>query len=299
MKIKTQWKIKSILFLGLSLTPATIILVIFSYIAMGYCFWISLHYWDVLTPMRWKGLGNYLTAFYSRGFWNSMKVTFLYAAATVPVSISLGLLIALLLKQIIYASSFFRLMFFLPVITSMVVAAMIWEWLFEPSVGLINYILHSLHFPHSHWLEWLYDPKGGALSAVIIVNVWKRIGYIAIIFLAGLENIPRRYYEAATIDGANAFSKFRSITVPLLSPTTFFVFILEVIASFQVFASIFVMTRGGPVNSTSVLVYYLYDNAFRFFRMGYGSSIAFIIFIFIFVFALLQFKFSEKRVHYQ
>jgi len=299
MKIKTQWKIKNILFLGLSLSPATIILIIFSYVAMGYCFWISLHYWDVLTPMRWKGLDNYLTAFHSKEFWNSMKVTFIYTTVTVPVSIILGLLIALLLKQIIYASSFYRLMFFLPVITSMVVAAMIWEWLFEPSIGLVNHILYFLHLPRSHWLEWLYDPKGGALLAVIIVNVWKRVGYVAIIFLAGLENIPRRYYEAATIDGANAFSKFRSITVPLLSPTTFFVLILEVIASFQVFASIFVMTRGGPVSSTSVLVYYLYDNAFRFFRMGYGSSIAFIIFIFIFVFALLQFKFSEKRVHYQ
>lgn len=301
MKEKTQKKIKEILFLGASLSPATIILVIFFYIAMGYCLWISFHRWNMLRPMRWIGLDNYLTALHSGEFWNSVRITFIYVVVAVPACVILGLLVALLLNQILHARGFYRLMFFLPVITSMVVAAIIWKWLFDPDVGLINYILYSLHFPDSHWLQWLRDPKGGALSAVLVVGIWKRVGYNAVIFLAGLQGIPRRYHEAATIDGAGTLSKFRHITVPLLSPTTFFVIVLQVISAFRVVVSVFVMTepRGGPAKSTNVLVYYLYDNAFHYFRMGYASSIAYVVLILILVFTLLQFKFGEKTVHYQ
>jgi len=299
VKTKTQQKIKNILFLGLSLSPATIILIIFSYIAMGYCLWISFHRWNMLRPMQWIGLDNYLTAFHSEEFWNSVNITFIYVAVAVPSCVILGLLVALLLNQILHARSFYRLMFFLPVITSMVVVAIIWKWLFDPDVGLINYILYSLHFPYSHWLEWLRDPKGGALLAVLIVGIWKRIGYNAVIFLAGLQNIPRRYYEAATLDGVGTLSRFRYITIPLLSPTTFFVVVLQVISAFRVVVSVFVMTRGGPAKSTNVLVYYLYDTAFHYFRMGYASSIAYVVFMLILVFTLLQFKFGEKTVHYQ
>ncbi|HDN84900.1 MAG TPA: sugar ABC transporter permease, partial [Candidatus Aerophobetes bacterium] len=270
MKIKTRDKLKRILFLGFSLSPAAIILIIFSYVAMGYCLWISFHRWNMLEPMRWIGLDNYITALHSWQFWNSVKITFIYAAVAVPACVILGLLVALILNQIIYARSFYRLMFFLPVITSMVVAAIVWKWLFDPDVGLINYVLYSIGIPHSHWLEWLRDPKGGALLAVLVVGIWKRIGYNAVIFLAGLQNIPKRYFEAATIDGAGAISRFWYITVPLLSPTTFFVVVLQVISAFRVVVSVFVMTRGGPAKSTDVLVYYLWENAFHYFRMGYA-----------------------------
>jgi ABC-type sugar transport system permease subunit len=184
----------------------------------------------------------------------------------------------------------------------MVVAAMIWEWIFDAELGLLNNLLYAVGVPkapRNHWMNWLKDPGGGALAAVLTVGIWKRVGYNAVIFLAGLNNIPTEYYEAATIDGASPLKRFYRITLPLLSPTTFFVVVLQIISAFRVVVSVFVMTRGGPAKSTNVLVYYLYDTAFHYFRMGYGATIGIVVLFIILVFTLIQFKIGERRVHYQ
>lgn len=287
--------------LAVSLAPATIILITFTYLAMTYCIWLSFHRWNILEPMRWIGFRNYAEALHSKDFWNSLKITFIYVGISVPACVLAGMFFGMLLNRIVYARGFFRLMVFLPVVTSMVVAAMLWKLLFDAEVGLINHILFSLGFsnaPRSHWLNWLRDPQGGALMAVLVVGIWHRMGYNAVLFLGGLQGIPEQYREAAIIDGANAIQRFLRITLPLLSPTTFLVVVLQVIVSFRVIVSVFVLTRGGPVKSTYVMVYYLWDSAFNYFQMGYASALATFVFIIIMILTLLQFVY-EKRVHYQ
>ncbi len=302
MNTRTANRIRKLFFLGVSLGPATIILVVFTYVAIVYCFWISLHRWNMLTPARWVGFANYVTAFQSAEFWDSVRITFVYTLIAVPFCVVLGLLIGLLLKQITRGRAFFRLMFFLPVITSMIVAAMIWEWIFDAEMGLLNNLLYALgasRAPRIHWMNWLKDAQGGAMAAVLTVGIWKRVGYNAVIFLAGLNNIPGEYQEAARIDGAGTLRRFWTITLPLLSPTTFFVVVLQVISAFRVLVSVAVMTGGGPAKSTNVLVYYLYTTAFRYFKMGEGATLGMVVLLITLVFTLIQFRVGEKRVHYQ
>ncbi len=302
MNTRTVNRIKKAFFLGVSLGPATAILLVFTYVAIAFCFWISFHRWNMLTPMRWVGVGNYAAMLQSSDFWHSLRITFAYMAAAVPSCVLLGLVAGLLLKQITHGRAFFRLMFFLPVITSMVVAAMIWEWIFDSEMGLLNNILYAAgvpRSPRSHWMDWLRDPQGGAMVAVLAVGIWKRVGYNAVIFLAGLNNIPGEYLEAARIDGAGAWRRFTRIVLPLLSPTTFFVVVLQVISAFRVLVSVAVMTGGGPAKSTNVIVYYLYTTAFRYFKMGEGSTLGIVVLLMILAFTLVQFRVGEKRVHYQ
>ena len=287
------------LIVGVCLAPSTAIIVVFTYFAFLFCIYLSFHNWNMLSPRRFIGLENYVSAFTSDEFLSSLRVTFIYVAVSVPACVVLGMLAGLLLNWIDFARGFFRLMIFLPVIVSMVIAATIWGLLFSPEVGQINQILFSLGVKPSHWTMWVKDPGGGALAAVIIVGVWKRIGYNGVLFLAGLKNISTTYYEAATIDGSNAWHKFFNITLPLLSPTTFIVVILQVIASFKVVESVLIMTNGGPANSTRVLVLYLYDNAFFYLKMGYASTVSVILFAIIMIFTVFQLVFEKKLVHYQ
>ena len=287
------------LVLSSCLAPSIAVIIVFTYFAFLFCVYLSFHDWNMLSPWKFTGLGNYIEAFTSDEFWNSLNVTFIYVAVSVPVCIVLGLLAGLLLDWIDFAQGFFRLMIFLPVIVSMVIAATIWRLLFTPEVGQINQILYSIGVKPSHWTMWIKDPAGGALAAVLIVGIWKRIGYNGVLFLAGLKNISTTYYEAATIDGANPWQRFIRITLPLLSPTTFIVVVLQVIASFKVVESVLIMTRGGPAKSTNVLVLYLYDNAFSYLRMGYASTISVILFFIIMIFTILQLVLEKKLVHYQ
>jgi multiple sugar transport system permease protein len=276
--------------------PAFITQVLFIYVPLIYALYVSLHRWNMIRPMKYVGLQNYATLFTSPKFWNSLYVTFIYILGTVPTSVILGLLLAMLLNlDWVKGKGLFRMMFYVPVITAMAVAAIVWGLLFQPSAGLMNYFLGFLGIPAK---EWLGDPHL-AIVALIIVGTWKRIGYNMVLFLAGLQAIPRTYYEAAMLDGASSFAKFKNITLPLLSPTTLFVVIIQFIASFQVFVSVSVMTQGGPMDSTDVITYFLYQNAFNYLKMGYASSIAIVMFIFMFFLTLLQFKVSKKRVHYQ
>ncbi len=279
----------------LFITPPLIIFSVFIFIPVGVAFFISLQKWNLLSSMHFVGIANYAKMLKSSHFWNSVIVSLLYVLGTVPVSIGLALIIAILLNQGIHGISFFRIMIYLPVITSMAAAAIVFQYLFEPNIGLFNDILSIFGIPP---LQWLND-RHQALVAVIIVGIWKRVGYNTIILLAGLQSIPRYYYEAAMIDGASKLQMVRRITIPLLSSVTFFVTVMQIIASLKVFTSIIVMTEGGPARGTDVLPYYLYKNAFQYHKMGYASATAIFLFTIIFIFTLLQFKFGEKKVHYQ
>lgn len=274
--------------------PATFIFGVFTFFAMGFASYISLHSWNMLGPMRWVGLENYTRAFTSPEFWNSLKVTVLYVIYTVIPSVTLSLAIAIVLNKALRGVTFYRVAMYLPVITSMAAAAVVWRYIYDPDIGLANYLLSLVGVSPK---KWLVDPKT-ALPAVAIVGVWKRLGYNVVLYLAGLQAIPGYYYEAAEIDGASEFAKIRHITLPLLSPTTFFVVIMQVIASFKVFVSVNIMTNGGPLRSTDVIAFHLYEQAFRYFRMGYASAIAYILFMIIFILTLVQFKFEKKVVHY-
>jgi len=276
-------------------SPALVTQILFIYFPLGWSFFVSFFRWNLIRPMRFIGFDNYTSMFTSSDFWSSMSVTFIYVAVTVPVSILIGLLLALLVNlPWLKGKGVFRTFFYIPVITSMAAAAVIWAWIFEGNVGLLNYFLSWFG---AKSINWLSDPDY-ALIALMIIGIWKRIGYNMVLFLAGLQVIPRTYYEAADIDGASTFSKFMSITWPLLSPTTLFVTVMQFIASFRVFVSVSVITRGGPANSTRVITFYLYENAFGYLKFGYAAAISVVMFLMMVVFTLIQFRFSKRRVHY-
>ncbi len=276
--------------------PALTVQVIFIYLPLAWAFYVSFFSWNMIRPMRYVGLRNYERLFSSPDFWNSMGVTGIYILGTVIPSVIIGLLLAALLNiEWIKGRGLFRTLFYIPVVTSMAAAAVIWGWLYEPNFGLVNYFLSIFGISN---IKWLSDPNY-ALLALIIVGVWKRIGYNMVLFLAGLQTIPKTYYEAAEIDGATPWRKFVNITLPLLSPTTLFVFIMQFIASFRVFVSVSVMTSGGPAKSTQVITYYLYENAFKYLKFGYASAVAVVMFAMMVVFTLIQFRASKGRVHYQ
>ncbi|MFA6507334.1 MAG: sugar ABC transporter permease [Treponemataceae bacterium] len=290
-------------FIGLSLAPSLVIILAFYYFSIFYCFGVSFFKWNMLGAPKFIGLNNYVLMFTNPDFWNSVKVSFVYAFWAVPFCIVLGLLAGLLLKNATFGKSFFRVMLFLPVVISMVVAALIWKWILNAQAGILNYILISVSFAKlgdmPHWMRWVNDPLGGSMAAILFVGIWKRVGYNAVIFLAGLENIPLEYYEAATLDGANPWQKFWGITLPLLAPVLFFVTVIQIIAALKVSISPLVMTQGGPARSTDVFVLHIYKEAFQNFRMGYASAIAVAVFLLILVFTVLQFRVGEKKVHYQ
>ncbi len=301
----------------LYLLPAIIIVLVFRFFPILYVARVSVFRWGIGGAERFTGFGNYLKALSDPYFWQSLTNTLWYVVFVVPLSIFFSLFIALLLNSKIRRIGFFRTVYFLPVVTSIVAISMVWKWIYHPKIGLSNYILTFLHFPPQRWLsEWrgifeiiigrnLPDVLAGpslALLSIIIMMVWKGIGYNMVIFLAGLQNIPRNYYEAAEVDGASGFSVFRHITWPLLSSTTFYVLIISTITSFQVFAPVWLMTgppAGGPLGSTNVLVYHLYDAAFNFSSYGYASAISMILFLIVLTLTIVQRKVVERRVYYE
>jgi len=255
---------------------------------------LSFTKWDLLTPAKFIGLSNYQELIQDPMFRKVMLNTLIFTGASVPLSLILSLGLALALNQKIKGIVIFRTIYFLPVVSSMVAVSLVWRWLYNPNYGLLNYFLNLLHLPSVNWLfstTW-------AMPAVILMSVWKGLGYNMVIFLAGLQGIPQMYYESAKIDGAGKFQAFKNITLPLLSPTTFFVLVISIISSFQVFDQIFVMTSGGPAHATEVIIYYIYHNAFQIFRMGYASALAFCLFIIIFALTLLQIRLSKRWVFY-
>jgi multiple sugar transport system permease protein len=258
-------------------------------------FVVSLTEWDILTPPKWVGLGNYGTAFFQDDlFRKSMINTLYYTLGVVPLGTLLSLLAAVTMNQGIKGQTIFRTVYFLPTVTSGIAVALLWVWLYNYQYGLINYLLASIGLPK---ISWLGDPRF-AMPAIIIMSIWRGLGYNMILFLAGLQSIPQEYYEAAKIDGANRWQSFRHVTVPLISPTTFFIVVLSLIGSFQVFEATYVMTQGGPFYSTHTIVLLIFFQAFQWFRMGYASAIAYILFAVILVLTLIQMRLEKYWVHY-
>ena len=249
---------------------------------------LSFTKWNLLGSPEFVGFSNYKTLLGSDEFFLVLTNTIVYALSTTVFGVILPLVLASILNSKIRGADFFKTAYFLPFVTPMIVIAIVWEWIFDPNQGILNYIFHLD-------INWLYDVQF-AMPALILVSVWKLIGYNMAIFLAGLQGISNSLYEAAKIDGANALKSFFKITLPMLSPTIFFVIIITTISSFQVFDLIYLMTEGGPQNSTNVLVYWLYKSAFEFFEVGKASAIAYILFIIIFVLTIIQWQTRKKWV---
>lgn len=257
---------------------------------------LGLFAWDILTPPRFVGLDNYRTLLLDDPVFRQVLFnTSTYVLGTVPVRTALALLLAIALNQQLHGLSVFRAAYFLPTITSAVAAATVWRWIYEPNFGLLNSLLYAIGVQHPP--TWLSSPAW-AMPALIVLGVWQGLGFQMVIFLAGLQGIPTHLYEAAAIDGADWWARFRHITLPLISPTTFFVLIISVIGSYQVFDSAFVLTEGGPGYATTTLVYYIYEYAFQFFKMGYAAAMAWILFAIVFVLTVLQFRLQARWVHY-
>jgi multiple sugar transport system permease protein len=280
----------------LMIMPALLGTIIFILLPVIGSFFISLTRWNLISPPDFVGLDNYVTLLGDSLFYHVLLTTFVYAIAVVIFSILIPMVLAVALNEKIKGLVAYRTAYFLPVITPMVVAAIVWSWIFDPNNGILNHFLSTAGV--SEPPLWLFDSQW-ALIAIIIVSVWKNIGYNMVIFLAGLQGIPDSLYEAADIDGATGIRKFLYVTIPMLTPTIFFVLVMTTISAFQVFDLIYLMTDGGPENSTMVIVYWLFKNAFEFFKLGYASAIAYVLFLIILVLTLLQWIFRKKWVMYE
>jgi multiple sugar transport system permease protein len=270
----------------LFLSPGLVIFFVFVLFSIIFSLYLSFHEWNILDVRKpYVGFDNYRRLAHDDRFGRAVINTAYFTFASIPLTMILGLGVAILLNQQIRARGLFRTMYYLPVITPFVVASIIWKWIYNADYGFLI----------DHPLLWLSD-KNLAMPAVIAMNVWKGIGFDMVVYLAGLQAIPEELYEAAKVDGANAWQRFWRVTLPLLSPTTIFLIVIGVINSFQVFTQIFVMTNGGPVDRTTTVVYYMYLTAFKFFEMGYATAIAYALFAMIFVFTLLQLRFYRRDV---
>lgn len=257
---------------------------------------ISFTDWKILKTPSFNGINNYIDLFtHDEKFGQILMNTVVYIVGTVPVGVILAILVACLLNQKIRGRAFFRVCVFVPVVCSTVSAAMLWKWLYAKDIGLIAYYVR-LFFGVSA-PDFLLDTNW-AMIAVIIFSIWKGLGYNVVLFLAGLQGIDSSYYEAARVDGANPFQSFFKITVPLLTPTTFFVFIMSIINSFQVFDQTYVLTKGGPANATTTIVYYIYEKGFVEYQMGYASAMAWILFLIVMLVTIIQWKLQARWVNY-
>jgi len=250
--------------------------------------------WNFIDAPSFVGLANFKAVFGSELFYTSLFNTTVLVAGIVPLTTVASLLLALMTLRLTRGLSFYKAAFFLPLVTPTVAVAMVWYWLYAPDFGLINATLGLLGIPGPAWLA---DPAWSK-PAVIIMIAWQSMGWYYILFLAGLKSIPREYYEASAIDGAGPLQQFFGITLPLLSPTTFFVLITMLIGAFNIFNEVFIMSRGGPLDSTHTIVMEIYNLAFQYFRMGEAAVVSWVLFVILFVLTLLQFKLAKRWVHY-
>jgi multiple sugar transport system permease protein len=259
---------------------------------------LSFREWDILQVEKpFVGLDNYREALSDDTFWDSIGHSLYFVLGSVPLTMAIALGLALLLNSKIRALGLFRTAYYLPVITPLVIAAIIWKWVYNADFGLANYYLERVGLIDDPLL-WLAD-RELAMPAVIVMNIWLGVGFNMVVYLAGLQAIPNEFYEAADVDGAGPWQRFRRITLPLVLPTTVFLLIINTIGAMKAFEGIFVMTNGGPPGpggATTTVVYYIYLQAFRFFRMGYASALAYILFLLLFVFSFAQFRWYKKRV---
>ena len=277
------------------LMPNFLGFLIFTFIPVIFAFVLSFMEWDGSNPIKFLGFKNFIQIFRDSNFINSFWNTIFYSFGTVPLIIVFSMCLAIILNEGIKGAVFFRAVHFFPYISSIIALAVVWQFMYNAEVGPINQFLRFVGISNPpRWTSSVH----WALPAVMIMTVWRSMGYYMIVYLAGLQTIPNSLYEASIIDGANRWQKFWYITLPLLSPTTFFVSIMCIIGSFRVFTPIYVMTKGGPGRATSVLVYQIYNEAFENFRFGYASAMALVLFACIFTITLIQFKGQEKLVNY-
>ena len=273
----------------LFLLPAFAGILVFIIIPVICSFGLSFAKWDLINPIVFAGLDNYREIFTEPLFFKILVNTVVFAVSTSVLGVIIPLILACILNSKIRGSEFFKTAYFLPFITPMIVIGIVWEWIFDPNIGLLANVL-NIH------INWLYDPNW-AMPALIIVSVWKLIGYNMIIFLASLAGISNSMFEAAKIDGANHFQTFKNVTVPLMAPSIFFVIIITAVSSFQIFDLIYIMTQGGPLDSTNVMVYAIYKNAFEYFNIGKTSAIAYVLFFIILGLTLIQWHLRKKMVY--
>ena len=251
--------------------------------------------WRLVDPPRFNGIANHLQMLTDERFWMVMGNTLYFTIGTVPIGMALALFFSLLLNQEIRGVYIYRAIFFMPVVSSVVAVTLLWRWLLARDIGLIYYLLSLVGISPPDFLHSVFWP----MPSVIVMSIWRGLGFNIVLFLAGLQGISRVYYEAAVIDGANSWQKLRYITIPLISPTTFFIFVMSLISSFQVFDQVFILTAGGPAFRTTTIVYYIYLNGFVWFNMGYASAMAWVLFTLVLIVTLFQWKMQERWVFYE
>jgi multiple sugar transport system permease protein len=280
----------------LFLLPWALGLVIFWLGPILLSFGLSFTEYDVISDPRFIGLANYEKAFFDDAlFWPSVVRTFKYSAIVVPVGLAGSLGLALLLNRGVRGTNIFRAAFFVPTLTPAVALVLLWSWLLQPEIGPVNLGLKLIGISGPAWLQSQY----WALNAIIVINLWASMGgNTMLIFLAGLQGVPQEFYEAASLDGAGSWAKFRHVTLPMISPTFFFNLVLGVIGALKVFTTAFVATQGGPAYSTWFFALHIYQQAFAFFKMGYGSALAWIFVVILLVFTYFQIVLSRRWVFY-
>jgi multiple sugar transport system permease protein len=286
------WRIAlvALLFVAPSLVPLLLFMV-GPMVASG---GISLLSWDLLSPAKWVGTANYRLLLHDEDFHRALLHTLAFIAAYLPLVLVGGLALALALNQRLRGLGWFRTVYFLPVVTSWVVVALIWKWLLNPGTGLVNQALGLVGIAGPGW--WV-DPNW-AMPSIVLASAWKDVGFVMVILLAGLQAIPEEYYEAAALDGQGRWGRFRHVTLPLLTPAIFFVVVISLINNFQVFDQVWVMTGGGPADSTTVVMQQVVKNAFSFGRMGYAAAMSWILFAVILAVTLVQLRLQRRWVNY-
>lgn len=289
--------LRNTLWAAFFLLPSLSGLLLFLVLPMVSSLVLTFYDWDPLLPTRFvpAGLQNYAKLLHDAEFWRALLHTLTFIVGYIPLVMVLGLGVALLMNQKLRGLAFFRGAFFMPVVSAWVAVALLWMWIFNPRYGLVNFLISLLGI---HGPGWLFDPNW-AMPAIILTSAWKDIGFVMVLFLTGLQNIPSEYYEAASIDGAGAWSKFRHITIPLLSPTTFFILIISLINSFQVFDQVWIMTQGGPAGATSVVVEQIVNYSFRYGRMGYAATLSWVLFLIVFSVTAIQNRLQKTWVAYE
>lgn len=276
------------------LLPSAVPLVMFTIYPMFGALWTSLHEWNLLAPMQWVGLGNYIELIQDPDTHGAFLNTLYYVVGYLPLVYVGGLFLALALNSAIPAKSVLRGVYFLPVVSSWIVVAIIWRWLLNPSVGVVNYLLGLVGIDGPGW--WT-DPTW-AMPSIILASAWKDLGFVMIILLAGLQAIPEELYEAAELDGAGWWRRLFSVTLPMLSPTTFFVIVISLINGFQVFDQVYAMTGGGPAGASTVVVQQIYDLTFRYSAAGKASALSWLLFALVMVVTIIQIRGQKKWVNY-
>jgi multiple sugar transport system permease protein len=278
--------------------PGLLIFAVFVVYSLYTSFSLSFHEWDILQPEKpFVGLDNYREVIHDSRFWASMGHTIYYVLGSVPAEMAIALGLAMLLNTKLRGSGLFRTAYYLPVVTPLVIAAIIFKWVFNADFGLANFYLLKFHLI-SHPLLWLSDAKL-AMPVVIMASIWQGVGFNMVIYLAGLQAIPQEFYEAADVDGAGPWQRFRRITFPLVAPTSIFLLIINTIGAVKNFVLPFVLTNGGPPGpggATTTVVYFIYTQAFKFYRMGYASALAYTLFVLLFAISFAQFRWYRRQV---